>query len=108
MTQTEAEARKLLEHHLSLRSKHYGDWAVLMAAVRQALAGDAAAAPTLMRVFTEPGFAISNSLNEVGLAALSLALLGVRDFIPHAEKADGINFSRVAIPLALKLCAEAK
>jgi hypothetical protein len=76
---------------------------LLDAAVREALAGDASAVPTLRRVFDEPGFAITNSLHEQGLAALALALLGDRESIPRIRRGRPINLNREAIPLALAI-----
>jgi hypothetical protein len=99
----EQQAREILEAYASHGGEHNGDWALLLGAVERALRADATAVPTLMRVFTEPGFAVSNSCNETGLAALALALLGAWDFVPHVQRSLPINLNRDAIPLALEL-----
>jgi hypothetical protein len=78
-----------------------GAYEELEAAVRDALAGEQGAVTTLRRVFDEPGFAVTNSLNECALAALGLALLGDVQSIPRIRKVLSINLSREAKPLAL-------
>jgi len=75
----------------------------LDAAVRDALAGAPGAVTTLRRVFDEPGFAVTNSLNECALAALGLALLGDVQSIPRIRRVLPINLSREAKPLALAI-----
>ncbi|QSQ13889.1 hypothetical protein [Myxococcus landrumensis] len=78
----------------------------LAVAVRQALAGDLGAIPTLRRVFGEPFFARTNSHNEYGLASLGLALLGDRESLEHIRGVMPINLNRETRPLALALLEE--
>lgn len=104
-------ARAILLEHLRHReppatregSPPPNNYDQLDAAVRGALAGDLSAVPTLRRVFDEPGFAVTNSLNEQALASLGLALL--EDF-PSIQRIRGgclINLNREAKPLALAI-----
>jgi hypothetical protein len=104
MNDLREQARKLIASHLEApRDRHPDDpYAQLDAALAASLRGEPSAAGTLLRVFTEP-FAVSNSLHEQGLAALGLALLGVREAIPHIGRAQLINLNRLALPLALSL-----
>ncbi|HEX2574305.1 MAG TPA: hypothetical protein VH877_32455 [Polyangia bacterium] len=80
-----------------------GDYLHLDAALALALAGDARAIPTLRRVFEQPGFAVTNSLNEGAYAALGLALLGDVASLPHVRCAHPINLMRTVAPLVLAL-----
>lgn len=75
--QAEAYARERLAA-LARRDDPGGnpDWNMLAEAARGALAGDKRAIATFRRVFTEGGFAVSNSCLEVAYAALGLGLLG--------------------------------
>ena len=58
-----------LEQHVSSWDTEPGtDYHVLVTAARAALNGEPDGAAPLMRVFTEPGFAITNSLHEQGVA----------------------------------------
>ncbi|MCY1021615.1 hypothetical protein [Pyxidicoccus sp. MSG2] len=72
-------------------------------AVRGALAGDVGTVTTLRRVFDEWGFAMTNSLNECGVASLGLALLGDRQSIQRIRGVSPINLNREAKPLALAI-----
>lgn len=72
-------------------------------AIRRALTGDSGAVMTLRRVFDEPGFAVTNSLNEQALASLGLAVLGDRESIQRIRGATSINLNREAKPLALAI-----
>ncbi|WP_342375387.1 hypothetical protein NVS55_29395 [Myxococcus stipitatus] len=106
-------ARGLLTQHLARweepapwaknRDSSYGQ---LTVAVRQALAGDPGAIPTLRRVFGEPFFARTNSHNEYGLASLALALLGDRESLERIRAVMPINLNRETRPLALALLEE--
>jgi hypothetical protein len=75
--QAEAFAREMLGR-LAERDDPGGnsDWNQLALAAGAALAGDKTAIATFRRVFTDPGFAVSNSGFEVSYAALGLGLLG--------------------------------
>lgn len=75
----------------------------LDAAVRGALEGDRGVVTTLRRVFDEPGFAMTNSLNECAVASLGLALLGDSESIQRIRGVRPINVCREAKPLALAL-----
>ena len=75
--QAEAFARERLKRLAEPRDRgHNDDWTALSEAAERALAGDRTAIATFRRVFTESGFAVSNSCMEVGYAALGLGLLG--------------------------------
>ena len=84
MTPAEAEqlARELLGHLASTRDGANADWDLLADAAARALVGDRAAISVFRRVFSEPGFAVSNSGFEVGYAALGLGLLGDTESLP--------------------------
>jgi hypothetical protein len=106
-------ARSILEQHLRLREPPLlweGDvrsaYDELDDAIERALAGDHRAIATLRRVFHEPGFAVTNSLNEQAIAALGLALLGDRQSIQRIRGVTPINLNREAKPLALAILDE--
>lgn len=93
--------------HLLLVAEDQGAGAFLRldAALALALVDEPRALPVLRLVFIRPGFAATNSVNEVAYAALGLALLGDTASIPLLRRAMGmpINLGATAIPLALKL-----
>jgi hypothetical protein len=105
MTEAEREAREIIKAMVPSGGEYNPDWAQLGDALTGALRGDASAAATLLRVFNEPGFAVSNSCHEQRYAALGLALLGASEARPHIERAMRINLNARAIPLALELLA---
>ncbi|HYI02395.1 hypothetical protein [Hyalangium sp.] len=106
-------ARSILEQHLRLREPPLpweggvrSAYDELDDAIERALAGDHGAIATLRRVFLEPGFAMTNSLNEQAIAALALALLGDRQSIQRIRGVTPINLNREAKPLALAILDE--
>ncbi|AGC47237.1 hypothetical protein MYSTI_05964 [Myxococcus stipitatus DSM 14675] len=117
---TAEERQQLVEQARDLLTKHVVRWeepapwaehrdssyTQLAVAVRQALAGDSGAIPTLRRVFGEPFFARTNSHNEYGMASLGLALLGDRESLELIRGVMPINLNRETRPLALALLEE--
>jgi len=85
--QAETFAREMLAN-LARRDDPSGnpDWHQLALAARAALTGDQTAVATFRRVFTEAGFAVSNSGFEVSYAALGLGLLGDTESRPYLER----------------------
>lgn len=77
----------------------------LAAGLCLALIGDRRGIPVLRMVFDRPGFAITNSCNEQGLAALGLALLGDRASAARIDSCVRINASALHAEIARQLLA---
>lgn len=127
MSDDRSEARRILEEHLA-RGGFVEDEPLptsteallalaaaasaephrrLDAALVLALRGDARAIATCRLVFTESGFAITNSMNELAYASLALALLGDVEFLPRIRRSIAINLNRQAQPIAVRLLSGA-